>query len=122
MFEKCPCGSGASYLACCAPLHLGQRVAASPEELMRSRYSAFSRRDTAYLIATWAPETRPPAIGDLSGQEWLELTVHDAPPPKGDEGYVTFSARLRERGREAVIRERSLFRKEDGRWLYVKEV
>ena len=121
MFEKCPCGAGASYLTCCAPLHLGQRAAASPEQLMRSRYSAFARRDAAYLLTSWAPETRPPGVGDLSGQEWLGLTVHDAPPPEGDVGFVEFSAKLREGGRNATIRERSRFRREDGRWFYVGE-
>lgn len=121
MFEKCPCGAGPSYLACCAPIHLGQREAASPAELMRSRYTAFVRRDDAYLLRSWAPETRPPSIGDLTRQEWLGLTVHDAPPPEGDEGFVTFSARVSEGGRLATLRERSRFRQENGRWFYVSD-
>ena len=62
MFEKCPCGAGASYLTCCAPLHLGQRAAASPEQLMRSRYSAFARRDAAVprVVPRAQPRQAPP--------------------------------------------------------------
>ena len=75
--------------------------------------------DVAYLLATWHPDTRPPCVGDLANQEWLGLTIHEAPPPEGDVGFVRFTAKLREKGAEAAIRERSRFLKENGRWFYV---
>lgn len=86
---------------------------------MRSRYAAFVRGDAEYLLRSWAPETRPPSIGDLSRQEWLGLTIENAPPSDGDTGRVRFSARLRENGRTGTIRENSRFRRENGHWLYV---
>lgn len=119
MFEKCPCGAGASYLVCCAPLHLGQRAAETPEQLMRSRYSAFVRGDAAYLLRSWAPETRPAALGDLGGRRWLGLTVEASGYEGADRGWVRFAARFTEGGREGALRETSRFRREDGRWLYV---
>ena len=119
MFEKCPCGVGASYLSCCAPLHLGQRLAETPEQLMRSRYSAFARRDAAYLLKTWSPRTRPASLDDLGGREWLGLSIDDAPPPQGDAGQVRFTARFREGGRTGELRETSRFERVGGAWLYL---
>ena len=120
MFEKCPCGVGASYLSCCAQLHHGQREAETPEQLMRARYSAYARCDAAYLLKTWSLETRPADLGDLGDRQWLGLILEDAPPPKGDEGIVQFTARFKQRASEASLRERSHFLKSGGRWFYVK--
>ena len=119
MFEECPCGVGGSYLQCCAPLHLGQRLAQTPEELMRSRYSAFAKGDAAYLLKSWAPETRPLGLGDLGGREWIGLTIEVHGLEGADEGFVRFVARYRENGKESLMRERSRFRREGAAWLYV---
>ena len=119
MFEKCPCGVGASYLQCCAPLHLGQRPARSPEELMRSRYSAFVKQDAAYLLRSWALETRPAGLGDLGGREWLGLTIEEHGLDGPDAGFVRFTARWREPGGKGALRERSRFRREGEGWVYV---
>ncbi|WP_410106547.1 YchJ family protein, partial [Sutterella wadsworthensis] len=58
----CPCGSGRRFADCCG-LYLsgGSQAlgAPTPEALMRSRYSAYACGDDAYVLATWAPETRP---------------------------------------------------------------
>jgi hypothetical protein len=57
----CPCGSGRPYAACCGRLHGGE-PAATAEELMRSRYSAYVLGLEAYLLATWHASTRPAAL------------------------------------------------------------
>jgi hypothetical protein len=44
--------TGLSYGECCGRLHDGTATAASAEQLMRSRYSAFAVGDAAYLLAT----------------------------------------------------------------------
>ena len=49
---KCPCHSKKRYADCCGPLHKGTRPAATPEELMRSRYSAFALGEVDYLAKT----------------------------------------------------------------------
>ena len=56
---SCICGSGLEWKACCAPLLLQGKSAATAEVLMRSRYVAYVRRDGDYLYKTWASETRP---------------------------------------------------------------
>jgi hypothetical protein len=73
MEADCPCGSGATYVACCAPLHTGTATATTAEQLMRSRYSAFAVRDQGYLLATWHPATRPAAVELDLAVEWRRL-------------------------------------------------
>ena len=74
----CPCGSGTPYDACCGVLHRGERQAATPEELMRSRYSAYALGDLGYVDRTWHPRTRPDAITPRPGLRWTGLEVHAA--------------------------------------------
>ena len=118
----CPCGRPADYAQCCGPLHAGTTTAATAEQLMRSRYSAYVQHDEPYLLATWHASTRPPAL-DLATQQpapsWLGLDVkrHAA---DGDRAVVEFVARLRYGGGKAQrMHEVSRFVREDGRWYYV---
>ncbi|AIZ45212.1 hypothetical protein QR90_09050 [Deinococcus radiopugnans] len=117
-FKTCPCGSGRSYGHCCGPAHDGTRPAATPEALMRSRYSAYALGNAPYVLATWHPDTRPPELHLNAGTRYLCLKVHEA---SGDE--VEFTAALQvDRGEKYVLRERSLFKQLDGRWVYVDDI
>ena len=49
--ERCPCGEGRAYEACCARYHAGAEPP-DAETLVRSRYSAFVRGEHAYLYRT----------------------------------------------------------------------
>lgn len=117
----CPCGRPATFDACCGPILAGERLADSPEALMRSRYTAFARGDAAYLLASWHPDTRPEhlSLDDEAPMRWLGLRICSAPPADGDTGTVEFIARYRSGGRAGQIHELSRFRCIDGRWLYV---
>ncbi|WP_409483208.1 YchJ family protein [Arsenicicoccus dermatophilus] len=110
---ECPCGSGSAYTDCCRPLHLGRRAAASPEQLMRSRYSAFVVGDADYLLQTWDPLTRPGELR-LDGREWSGLRVIRA---SGD--VVEYVASSSVGGRRQELHEVSRFRQVLGRWVYV---
>ena len=118
----CPCDSGKRYADCCGPLHAGTAVAATAEALMRSRYSAYVRADAAYLLATWHPHTRPPALdfGDAAQTRWLGLDVKRHASTGPDSALVEFVARCKVGGASAVcLHEVSRFRREDGRWYYL---
>lgn len=52
--NDCPCGSQKSLAQCCGPLLAGSARAQTPEQLMRSRYSAFALQNASYLHATHA--------------------------------------------------------------------
>ncbi len=116
--KDCPCGGGA-YAACCGRFHAGE-TAATAEQLMRSRYSAYVLHDTAYLLQSWHPSTRP-AEAELEegcGSKWLGLEVKKH-VPLGEEATVEFVARYKTGGRAHRLHEVSRFVREKGAWLYV---
>jgi SEC-C motif-containing protein len=121
----CPCGSGQPYAACCGPHHqalepgapAGGVHAATPEALMRSRYSAYVLGLIDYLLATWHPSTSPGEL-ELPPVKWLGLEVRHA-AQAGDAGVVEFVARCRDGGRAQRLHETSRFVREAGRWYYI---
>ncbi|WMY78590.1 YchJ family metal-binding protein [Citricoccus sp. I39-566] len=137
--RRCPCGSGDLYGGCCARFHGryatdGTLAAPTAEALMRSRYAAFALAATgelaeaeAYLLATWAPETRPAQLAldgpaDESGDQvrWLRLDVESTAGggPFDDDGSVTFTAHFRTPAGRHTQHETSRFVRRQGAWLY----
>jgi SEC-C motif-containing protein len=102
-------------------LHSGQVRAATAEQLMRSRFSAFALGEEAYLLATWHPSTRPTRLRLDPAREWtgLEIVGHTGGGPFHAEGTVEFRAHYRAGGKAGVQQENSHFVREDGAWLYV---
>ncbi len=88
---------------------------------MRSRYAAFVEGREGYLLATWAAATRPASMELAPEQRWLGLAIRatEAGGPDDEAGWVEFIARSRVRGQGVRLHERSRFRREDGRWVYV---
>ena len=115
--RDCPCGLPATYDACCGRLHRGAAQAATPEELMRSRYAAYAVRDPDYVWRTWHPRTRPLAVTPDPDVRWTGLVVHAA---VGDE--VEFTASFERLGAPGTLHERSAFEQRAGRWFYVAAV
>lgn len=120
--ERCPCLSGDTYGACCGRYHSGAATAPTAEALMRSRYSAFAVGDDAYLLATWAPQTRPDSAGP-GDEQWRRLDIHrtERGGPFDTTGVVEFTAYYRypATGERGSLHETSRFVREDGRWYYV---
>jgi SEC-C motif-containing protein len=121
---RCPCGRSLDYEACCGVYINGWDTPATAEDLMRSRYTAYARREIDYLVSTHDPKNPPDrtAIARWAREaEFLGLEIVRA--GKGqkddDEGTVEFLARFKERGREHVHHESSRFRRIDGRWFYI---
>ena len=78
--ESCPCGSGQPYGDCCEPLISGVRLATTPEQLMRSRYSAYVKTAIDYLYETTHPAHRTGYDHEGTRQwaesaQWLGLEV-----------------------------------------------
>ncbi|MCM2579628.1 YchJ family protein [Streptomyces meridianus] len=118
--DPCPCGLPASYAACCGALHRGTARAADPEQLMRSRFSAFAVRNDAYLLRSWHSTTRPPRIEFDPELRWerLEILATTGGGVFHTEGTVEFRAYCVDRGRAGHLHERSRFVREDGAWVY----
>lgn len=86
---------------------------------MRSRYSAFCRGETAYLLKTWAVESRPMALPLDPTQEWTGLRIkrHEMTGP--DTAIVQFTATWRQGGKKGQLAEISRFRREGQGWVYI---
>ncbi|MET0547811.1 MAG: YchJ family metal-binding protein [Xanthomonas sp.] len=117
--DPCPCGRPHDYAHCCGPYHAGA-PAPDAESWMRSRYSAYVRRDADYLRTSWHPSTCPPQVELEPGTVWLGLTVQRVLQTGTDSAEVVFLARYRIGGGSAVrMTEHSRFVREDGRWYYL---
>ncbi|MXS82977.1 YchJ family protein [Nitrosomonas oligotropha] len=118
---SCPCGSGKPFSSCCGRYLDQNETAATAENLMRSRYSAYTLMREDYLLATWHPSTRPASL-DLTGQpaqQWLGLTVKRHEQTAADQAIVEFVARYKINGRAHRLHEISRFVRENDRWVYV---
>ena len=129
--DECACRFGKKYKACCGPLHAGEAEAGTPEELMRSRFSAFARGLGGYLVRTLAAEHPERALPEAElarelsrakeRQRFLDLSiVHTA--EDGDRGEVLFYARIFERGEDCSFAELSQFVREGDAWRYASGV
>jgi SEC-C motif domain protein len=119
--SPCPCGSGSPEAACCAPLLAGG-AAASPEALMRSRYTAYVRGAIDYIVDTNDPATRDGIDREASAAwsretRWqgLEILSTRKGGPDDEEGEVEFIARGTSEGKPFAHHERARFRRIDGR-------
>ena len=118
---NCTCLSGEPYAECCGRFLSGRASAATAEQLMRSRYSAFVRLDEDYLLRTHHPSTAPAALDLDPAMEWRRLDIVSTSNggPFDSEGTVEFKAYYRQGRERGVLHENSRFVREDGRWLYV---
>jgi SEC-C motif-containing protein len=87
---------------------------------MRSRYSAFVLGDSAYLLATWHPTTRPRRLDLDSAVRWTGLDVLATAGGSllSAEGTVEFRAHYVRAGRAGAQHETSRFVRDGGRWRY----
>ena len=119
--RRCPCGTGLPYDECCGPLHAGTAPAATAEQLMRSRYSAFALGEPGYLLATWHSATRPRTLRLDDDVRWTGLDVVATTGGRllDAEGTVEFRAHSRRSGHPGTQHEVSRFVREDrlGRYL-----
>ncbi len=124
--SNCPCGSEREYATCCEPVLSGAALAATAEALMRARYSAYIEGKISFLGESLHPGSRhdwdEAATRKWATQsQWLGLEVRSTENglEDDDEGMVEFVATYKEDGLLKQHHERSLFRKENGRWYYV---
>jgi SEC-C motif-containing protein len=128
----CPCG-GPALAACCGPYLAGEAIPPTAEALMRSRYTAYTLGNEAYLLATWHASTRPsePIVSEEERLQWLGLEVKSAlrlrqRKAESDDlnrDTVEFVARFKVNGRAQRLHEISNFVREPAegglRWFYV---
>lgn len=128
--KPCPCGTGKTYSECCYPFHKGYEKPETPEQLMRSRYSAYALKNAKYIIATTHPDNEAylqdkkiwtqRLMQYMNSASFLGLTIIDSETSADEsEGFVTFSANLLVNGNDASFTEKSRFVKHNGKWAYI---
>ena len=115
--RSCPCGLPEAYENCCGRFHAGTAAAPTAEALMRSRYSAFVRRDAGYLLRTWHPRTRPARLDLDPRMRWTGLEILGT--TEGSAFHSTGTVTFRASYRGGSLHERSRFERVDGAWVYV---
>lgn len=96
---------------------------------MRSRYTAYTASNMAYIMATTHPDSKwyredpvkweKELTRTTGDNEYLALVIHSAPAPDDDTGEVTFTATITQDGRDISFTEHSRFEKHNGIWKYV---
>ncbi|MER7406823.1 YchJ family metal-binding protein [Streptomyces sp. NPDC000070] len=115
--RSCPCGLLVAYGDCCGRYHSGAAAAPTAEALMRSRYCAFVRGDTGYLLRTWHPRTRPGTLELDPRMRWTGLEILGTSDGSAFHSLGTVEFRASYRG--GSLHERSRFERVDGAWVYV---
>ena len=120
--DNCCCHSGKLFEDCCGPYLEGRALPDTVERLMRSRFSAFQRKNTDYLRDSWDPSTRPATLSlEQDERQWsgLEVVKTIGGGPCEERGVVEFKATY-ELGEDTYLfHEISRFVRANGRWLYL---
>jgi SEC-C motif-containing protein len=123
--SPCPCNSGKPFADCCGPYITGKKRAPGPEELMRSRYTAYAMQNMPYLLETLHPGQRHDydesgAKKWASESEWegLEVVNVATGAADADSGKVEFRATYRRDGEHLVHHEIAEFRKSGDNWYF----
>lgn len=119
----CPCGTGKTYRHCCGLFIDDNYLPKTPEELMRSRYTAYTRANMTYISNTMKMPASKNFDADAAYQwavsvVWRKLDVLHAVTHK-KKGLVEFIAYYDEQGVEKNIHEKSEFHQVNGKWYYV---
>lgn len=129
MVVNCPCGRRKALVDCCGLIHVDIHKAITAEDLMRSRYSAFTKANGDYLMLSHHSTTRPikekeAIVAWAKSVTWVKLEVlKTGLGLESDlEGVVEFKAHFIEDGQADVIHETSFFNRENGHWVYVKGI
>lgn len=126
MQNLCPCGSTLNYMDCCGAIIEGVTPALTAEQLMRSRYTAFTLANADYLMKSWHTKTRN-VKEKVSIRHWaksvkwikLEIINKSGGEQTDRQGFVKFRAVYFENGGVEQIMENSYFEKENDLWVYV---
>lgn len=124
--SECPCCSEKPAAQCCLPIIQGKSKAATAEELLRARYTAFAQGNVDFILNTHHSKTRADVkreeIEDWSkNSNWLGLKVvqQEAGQATDEKGTLIFCATYEAEGKKQDHWEQSFFEKESGEWRFL---
>ena len=121
--KNCYCNSDESFENCCEPFLKKLAFPENPEQLMRSRYSAYVLQNADYLIQTTHISQRKQyskteILKWSKSNTWIKLEVLNS-----SDKIVEFKAYyLDEKLNATIHHEKSTFKKEGTVWFYVDGV
>ena len=125
MLKKCYCGVQIPYSDCCGKFISGKEIPETPEQLMRSRYSAYAQANTDYIRDTMLGKALD-GFDEISAKQWaqsliwLSLNVISTHSESKERGLVEFSALFMQKTNKLQeIHELSEFILVDKKWFYV---
>jgi SEC-C motif-containing protein len=125
--QFCPCGSKLEYINCCQSFIEGKLLPQTPEQLMRSRYTAYSLANIDYIQETMFGD----ALQDFDAVDakewaqsikWLKLEVIRSSMSAEDKGLVEFIAYYRYQNKKHQLHEVSQFELINQRWYYTSQI
>lgn len=123
--DLCPCGSNLPFTDCCEPVIKGVRPALTAEQLMRSRYSAYVKKQIEYLRTSLHPDHRDD-FDEKNTRQWaessewhgMEIVETKGGGEDDTEGQVEFVVSFTQNGTRMKHHELGNFRKVDGIWYF----
>ena len=122
---SCPCGSTKNYNDCCEPIIKGTQPTETAEQLMRARYSAYTKTEMDFVFNSTDPANREGYDHDgtkawAENSEWLGLEIIGTVRGGADDsnGEVEFIARFKENGTLREHHENALFKRKEGVWYF----
>ena len=128
MRAPCPCGEKKTYMQCCKRYLSGKHNAPTAVALMRSRFTAFSKHQSAYIVRT-ASGTAAATLANQKNAicdeniQWLRLDIQQIIRGEVDDTYgeVEFTAYYRDKHHPKQthqLHEHSVFEKRGSQWFY----
>lgn len=118
--QLCFCGSNIDFSSCCLPYINKEVPAPTPEQLMRSRFSAYAFGHSQYIYDTYAKSSQTAqSVKDIDDWSkscvWIALKIHPTADNlnKTTEQFVEFSAFYITDSTLYELREKSRFVLED---------
>lgn len=122
---NCPCGLPNPYLACCGLYIEELHHAPTPEKLMRSRYTAYTLANMAYIKATMRGKAllnfdEADAAHWAKQVKWTGLKIINTFPKatKKECGFVEFMAFYEQNEIKHTLSEKSEFHYLNEQWFY----
>ncbi|MDO6692494.1 YchJ family protein [Aliiglaciecola sp. 3_MG-2023] len=116
----CPCNSNKLFADCCEPFLSRSDFPQTAEQLMRSRFSAYVKKNYQYILDTYATKSRQNlSVNELQqadkGTQWLSLEVVSC----ANQNSVEFKAYSQVDNTFYLLHEVSHFQIESEKWVYV---
>ena len=123
--DLCSCDTQKPFTQCCEPMLKGLKTPETAADLMRSRYTAFVRKEIDYIMNTVSPASRKnfdrKGVEEWSRKtDWAGLEIVSTEKGGTDDvtGQVEFIAKFRENDEIKKHHELATFVKINGSWFF----